>query len=80
MTFDPYLVQLLARERMRDAMRQAERVRLIQVAEGAAVAERAALPGRLTRTRNLVVRLISVNRIQSDVPAPQQCWKRASGS
>ena len=71
MTFDPYLVQLLAKERMRDAMRQAERARLVQAAEGTAVADRAALPGRLTKTRSLVLRLISVNRIQTDVPVPQ---------
>ncbi len=65
--FNPFLEQRLAEERVKDAMRKAERARLIWAARGAGMADRAALHSLLIKVRDLGLRLISVNRIEPDV-------------
>lgn len=68
MGYNPFLDQRLAKERMRDAMREAEQARLIQVAKGGGVANQAALHGLLIKVRDLGLVLISVNRAE---PGPE---------
>ena len=72
MMLDTYLTQRLAGERMKDVMREAEHARLIRVAKSAEVADQAASHGLLVKVRDLGLSLISVHRIEPDVPAPQQ--------
>jgi hypothetical protein len=59
-------------ERVKDAMREAERARLIRIAKGAGVADRAASRGLLIKVRDLGLSLVPVHRIESDVPVPQK--------
>ena len=66
MMYNPYLVQRLRGERVKDALREAEQARLIRVAKGAGVADQAALHGLLIKIRNLGLPLISAHRIQRD--------------
>jgi hypothetical protein len=57
---------------------KAEQARLIRAAKGARVDDQAALHGLLIKIRNLGLSLISVHRIEPNVPAPQQ-RQRPSG-
>jgi hypothetical protein len=72
MWFNSSLEQRLREERVKDALRKAEQARLIRVAKGAGVADQAALRGLLIRIRDLALPLISVHRIEPDLPVLQQ--------
>jgi hypothetical protein len=70
MWFNPFLVQRLREERVKDALRGAEQARLIRAAKGAGVADQAALHGLLIKIRKLGLSLISVHRIEPGLPVP----------
>jgi hypothetical protein len=72
MCFNPFLAQQLREERVKDALRNAEQVRLIRAAKGAGVADQAALHGLLIKVRDLGLSLISAHRIEPDLPVLQQ--------
>jgi hypothetical protein len=72
MLFNSYLLQRLREERVKDALRNAEQARLIQAAKGAGVADQAASRGLLIKVWDLGLSLVSVHRIEPDVPVPQQ--------
>jgi hypothetical protein len=70
--FNPLLAQRLKEDSVKDALLEAEQARLIRAAKGAGVADQAALRGLLIRIRDLGLPLISVHRIEPDLPVPQQ--------
>ena len=70
--YNPYLAQQLREERVKDALRRAEQTRLIRMAKGAGVADQSALRGLLIKIRDLGLPLISVHRIEPDLPVLQQ--------
>jgi hypothetical protein len=70
--FNPLLAQRLKEDSVKDALLEAEQARLIRAAKGAAVADQAALRGLLIRIRDLGLPLISVHRIEPDLPVLQQ--------
>jgi hypothetical protein len=72
MMFNPYLTQRLREERVKDALRNAEQVRLIRAAKGAGAANQPGLHRLLLRIRNLGLPLISTHRIEPDLPVLQQ--------
>ena len=72
MCFNPFLAQQLREERVKDALRNAEQVRLIRMAKGTGVADQAALRGLLIKIRDLGLPLISAHRIEPDLPVLQQ--------
>ena len=80
MLFNSYLLQRLREERVKDALRSAEQARLIGVAKGAGVADQAALHRLLIKIWNLDLSLISIHRIEPDLPVLQQKQKRVSGN
>ena len=55
MYFNPFTIQLLAEERIKDAMRQAEQARLIRVVKGSAKSGRWRLPKVLTLKNSLTL-------------------------
>jgi len=72
MMYNPYLAQQLREERVKDALRRAEQVRLIRAAKGAGGADQSALHGLLIKIRDLGLPLISVHRIEPDLSVLQQ--------
>ena len=62
--FNPYLAQQLKEDRVKDALRKAEQVRLIRAAKGAGMADQAALHGLLIKIRDLGLSLVSINHIE----------------
>ncbi len=72
MIYNPYLAQQLREERVKDALRRAEQVRLTRATKGAGVADQSALRGLLIKIRDLGLPLISVHRIEPDLPVLQQ--------
>jgi len=72
MMYNPYLAQQLREERVKDALRRAEQVRLIRAAKGAEGADQSALHGLLIKIRDLGLPLISVHRIEPDLSVLQQ--------
>ena len=62
--FNPYLAQWLREERVKDALRKAEQVRLIQVTKGAGVADQAASRGLLIKVWDLGLSLVSAHRFE----------------
>jgi hypothetical protein len=72
MMFNPYLTQGLREERVKDALRNAEQVRLIRAAKGAGAAKKPGLHRLLLKIRNLGLPLISTHRIEPDLPVLQQ--------
>ena len=70
--FNPYLAQQLREERVKDALREAEQVRLIRAAKGAEVDDQAVLHGLLVKIRDLGLSLVSAHGIEPDLPALQQ--------
>ena len=80
MMFNPYLTQRLREERVKDALRNAEQVRLIRAAKGEGAANQPTLHRLLIKIRNLGLPLISAHRIEPDLSVLQQKQKRVSGS
>ena len=72
MMYNSYLAQQLREERVKDALRRAEQTRLIRAAKGVGMADQAALHGLLIKIRDLGLPLISVHRIEPDLPVLQQ--------
>ena len=72
MMFNPYLAQQLREERVKDALREAEQVRLIRAAKGVEVDDQAVLHGLLVKIRDLGLSLASAHGIEPDLPVPQQ--------
>jgi len=72
MMFNPYLAQQLREERVKDALREAEQVRLIRAARGAEVDDQAVLHGLLVKIRDLGLSLVSAHGIEPDLPVLQQ--------
>ena len=73
MMFNPFLAQQLREERVKDAMREAEQARLIQVrATEGGVADQAALHRLLIKIRDLGLPLISAHGIEPDLPVLRQ--------
>ena len=72
MIFNPYLAQRLREERVKDALREAEQVRLIRAARGAEVDDQAVLHGLLVKIRDLGLSLVSAHGIEPDLPVLQQ--------
>ena len=70
MFYDPYLAHPLAKERVNDAVREAERARLIREAKCEGMTTRASLNTRLSRMRDMGRALISFGRVKSDALAP----------
>jgi len=64
MLFNSYLLQRLREERVKDALRRAEQVRLIRAAKGAGVADQAASRGLLIKVWDLGLSLISAHRFE----------------
>ena len=67
---NPYLAHPLAKERVNDAVREAERARLGREAKCAGMTTRASLNARLSRIRDMGLALISFGRVKSDALAP----------
>jgi hypothetical protein len=67
---NPYLAHPLAKERVKDAVREAEQARLIREAKCAGMTTRASLNGLLIRMRDMGLALISFGRVKSDALAP----------
>jgi len=67
---NPYLAHPLAKERVNDAVREAERARLIREAKCAGMTTRASLNALLSRMRDRRLALISFGRVKSDALAP----------
>ena len=59
MQLNPYVVERLAEERMKDVRREAERARLVREAQAARATGRLADPGLLARMQTLVGRLFA---------------------
>jgi hypothetical protein len=72
MMSNPYLAQQLRKERVKDALRGAEQVRLIRAAKGAEVDDQAVLHGLLVKIRDLSLSPVSAHGIEPDLPVPQQ--------
>jgi hypothetical protein len=68
---NPYLAHPLAKERVNDAVREAERTRLIQEAKCAGTATRANLYALLVRIPDRRLSLISFGRVKSNVLGSQ---------
>ena len=67
MLLNPLLAQMLAEERVRDALREAEQARLVREAQAARAANHPASAGLLVKMRNLALRLASLGRVKPDV-------------
>lgn len=67
---NPYLAHPLAKERVNDAVREAERARLIRDAKCAGMTTRASLYALLSRMPDARRALISFGRVKSDTLAP----------
>jgi hypothetical protein len=72
MIFNPYLAERLTEERVKDMLREAKQARLIRAAKGAGAANQSALHRLLIKIRDLGLPLISVHRIEPDLPVLQQ--------
>ena len=67
MLLNPLQAQILAEERMKDALREAEQARLIREAREARAANHPASAGPLVKVRDLARRLASLSRVKPDV-------------
>jgi hypothetical protein len=68
---NPYLAHPLAKERVNDAVREAERARLIREAKCVGMITRASLKALLSRIRDRRLPLISFGRVKSDALGSQ---------
>jgi hypothetical protein len=68
---NPYLTHPLAKERVNDAVREAERTRLIREAKCAGMTTRVSLYALLARIPDRRLALISFGRVKSDALAPR---------
>jgi hypothetical protein len=66
MMLNPYLMQRLTEERVKDALHNAEQARLIRAAKGTRVDNRSALHRLLIKIRGLGLPQISVHRAKPD--------------
>ena len=71
MLLNPLLAQMLAEERMKDALREAEHARLVREAQAARAANHPASAGLLVKVRDLAVRPASLSRVKPDVELGQ---------
>jgi hypothetical protein len=67
MLLNPLLAQMLAEERVKDALREAEQARLVREAQQARAANHPASAGLLVKVRDLALRLASLSRVKPDV-------------
>ena len=67
MLLNPLVAQMLAEERVKDALREVEQTRLVREAQEAKAANHPASAGLLVKMRDLALRLATLSRVKPDV-------------